>query len=144
MAALLGAFRATRSGGRLPPTLTHMLTLAEVLDDAAALAEFSGVQVISVTSRGASGQTPLHWMAALGDVAGIDVLLVAGADIDAADFQGTTPLHEAVSSRQHAAVRTLLQRGARADIQNSTGRTPCDVAKAEGYAPVLKAFNDAD
>ena len=120
-----------------------MLTLAEVLDDASALPEFSGVQNLSASSRGLSGQTPLHWMATLGDIAGVNLLVHAGAEMDAQDIKGNTPLHEAVLSRQHHAARRLLECGARSDVRNGAGQTPADLARADGYAPVLEVLSNA-
>lgn len=59
-------------------------------------------------------ETPLHWAASNDDVALIDALLDAGADIEAdgAIFTGGTPMSDAVVFAQWNAARRLLERGA--------------------------------
>ncbi len=59
-------------------------------------------------------ETPLHWAASADDVAAIDALLDAGADIDApgAVLTGGTPLSDAVIFEQWTAARRLVERGA--------------------------------
>jgi uncharacterized protein len=60
-------------------------------------------------------ETPLHWAASSNDVAAIDALLDAGADIDAsgAVFTGGAPLSDAVVFANWNAARRLVERGAR-------------------------------
>lgn len=120
-----------------------MLTLREVLSDAADLDEFAGVSPVEVNTRGISGLTPLHWIATLGDLRGAELLLDAGAQVNAADDAGNTPLHEAVSSRQHLLVGLLLNRGADADLRNNSGKTARDIARSERYEPTLETMGDA-
>lgn len=59
-------------------------------------------------------ETALHWAASSDDVAAIDALLDAGADIEAdgAVLTGTTPLADAVVFAQWKAARRLVERGA--------------------------------
>lgn len=59
-------------------------------------------------------ETPLHWAASSDDVAAIDALLDAGADIEAdgAVHTGGTPLSDAVVFAQWRAARRLVDRGA--------------------------------
>lgn len=63
-------------------------------------------------------ETPLHWAASSDDVAAIDALLAAGADIEAtgAVLTGGTPLADAVVFAQWNAARRLQQAGARMTI----------------------------
>ncbi len=60
-------------------------------------------------------ETPLHWAASSNDVAAIDALLDAGADLEAtgAIFTGGTPLSDAVIFANWPAARRLIERGAR-------------------------------
>jgi ankyrin repeat protein len=66
-------------------------------------------------------ETPLHWAASSDDVAVIDVLLDAGADIEApgAVIAGGTPLADATAFGQWNAARRLIERGARSNLFES-------------------------
>lgn len=66
-------------------------------------------------NRNEAAETPLHWAASSDDVALIDALLDAGADIEAngAIFTGGTPMSDAVVFAQWNAARRLLERGAK-------------------------------
>ncbi len=115
-----------------------MLTLDEVLADVANAPGFGRGPKIGVHSRGEEGQTPLHWMATLGDASGIRLLIEAGADTDAVDTNGNTPLHVAVSWRQTAAARSLVELGADVLARNRYGLTALDIAESDGFAPTIE------
>jgi hypothetical protein len=59
-------------------------------------------------------ETPLHWAASSNDVAAIDALLDAGAEIDApgAIFTGGAPLSDAVVFANWEGAKRLVERGA--------------------------------
>jgi ketosteroid isomerase-like protein len=59
-------------------------------------------------------ETPLHWAASSHDVAALDAMLDAGADIDAtgAVIGNGTPLNDATAFGQWHAARRLVERGA--------------------------------
>ncbi len=63
---------------------------------------------------GAHDETALHWAASADDVAAVDALLDAGAEVDApgAVLTGGTPLSDAVVFEQWKAARRLIERGA--------------------------------
>lgn len=67
---------------------------------------------------GAHAETPLHWAASCDDVAALDALLDAGADIEApgAVIGGGTPLADARAFRQWKAAERLVERGAKTNI----------------------------
>jgi len=66
-------------------------------------------------------ETPLHWAASSDDVAALDALLDAGADIEAggAIFTGGAPMSDAVVFAQWNAARRLLERGARTTLSQA-------------------------
>lgn len=74
----------------------------------------------AVNSRfiGRHTETPLHWAASSDDIAVLDALLDAGADIEAAGavIAGGTPLSDAVAFGQWNAARHLVKRGARTTL----------------------------
>jgi len=76
-----------------------------------AWAALSQAQVAPYAAE-AAAYRGLHAAAARGDVAKIENLVAAKADINSRDAYGRTPLHVATFARQRAAVRTLLQAGA--------------------------------
>lgn len=67
---------------------------------------------------GPHAETPLHWAASSDDVAALDALLDAGADLEAAGavIGGGTPISDAVAFAQWNAARRLLERGARTSL----------------------------
>ncbi|MCG3179207.1 MAG: hypothetical protein BIFFINMI_01540 [Phycisphaerae bacterium] len=79
---------------------------------------------LSVHQRGWIGDTPLHWPCHNGHVEIIELLLDAGADIDAQEINcyGGTPLHWA-AEHEPEAVALLLRRGAKVDARNRLARS---------------------
>jgi ankyrin repeat protein len=69
------------------------------------------------------GRTKLHYAAQAGDLVAVEGLLLAGAEIDAADNGGWTALHFAAQSNGTRAVQALLERGASIDKQDEHGNT---------------------
>lgn len=67
---------------------------------------------------GPHSETPLHWAASSDDVAVLDALLDAGADIEAdgAVIAGGTALADATAFAQWKAARRLVERGARTTL----------------------------
>lgn len=67
---------------------------------------------------GAHAETPLHWAASSDDVAALDALLDAGADIEAPGgvIGNGTPLADARAFRQWKAAGRLIERGAKTNI----------------------------
>ncbi|WP_342478636.1 ankyrin repeat domain-containing protein [Paenibacillus sp. FSL H7-0350] len=63
---------------------------------------------------GPHSETPLHWAASCDDIEVLDLLLDAGADIEAsgAVIAGGTPLDDAVAFAQWRAAQRLVERGA--------------------------------
>lgn len=60
----------------------------------------------------AAAYAGLHAAAQRGDLAALEGLLAAKADVNARDGHGRTPLHVATFARQHAAIRRLAGAGA--------------------------------
>ena len=70
------------------------------------------------------GTTPLHWAAYHGDVAAVQKLIAAGADVNARNDYGSTPLAEAAVTGNVAVIRNLLNAGAQVNEANADGQTP--------------------
>jgi uncharacterized protein len=76
---------------------------------------------VNARFMGAHNETPLHWAASSNDVAVIDALLDAGADIEApgAVIGGGSPLADARGFGQWNAAYRLIERGARTNLKDA-------------------------
>jgi uncharacterized protein len=76
---------------------------------------------VNARFHGSHAETPLHWAASSNDVAVLDALLDAGADIEAPGgvIGGGTPLTDARAFGQWQAAHRLVQRGARTTIDDA-------------------------
>ena len=68
----------------------------------------------------------------------LDVLIEAGANVEARDYDGNTPLHIAGAvSRNPAMVSTLVSAGSNLEARNLIGRTPLHQAARSGNVPAI-------
>jgi uncharacterized protein len=77
-------------------------------------------------------ETPLHWAASSNDVAAVDALLDAGANIEAtgAVFTGGAPLSDAVVFANWEAAKRLVERGAQPTWWQAAALGMLDVVRA--------------
>jgi ankyrin repeat protein len=87
----------------------------------------------SLASRNAMGVTPLNSAAAGRHAAVVELLIAAGADVNARSAGGHTPLHSAAQNGDAATAELLLAAGADPAIRDSDGLKPADMAGAAGY-----------
>ena len=71
----------------------------------------------------ATAETPLASAVTAGYRDNVDLLLTAGADIDAVDRMGNTALHAAGKTGDASLALLLLEAGARSDLRNDQDRT---------------------
>jgi ankyrin repeat protein len=88
-----------------------------------------GANPALVRGQDAGGSTALHHAAAFGDAAIMEMLLSAGADVNARNGRGATPLHWAVSDEKRT--RLLLEKGAAINSQTESGRTALYLAASQ-------------
>jgi ankyrin repeat protein len=69
-------------------------------------------------------ETPLHHAAQWATVEAVELLIEAGAPLDARDWDGRTPLWIAAWLGRHEIVASLAAAGAGLDIRDETGRSP--------------------
>lgn len=92
---------------------------------------------IDATTNDIDGcSTPLHTVAECGNVACIDVLLKAGANINAVNSNLQSALHIAVCNSHKSVVAQLLERGAEPELANNNKWLPIHYACFKGEAEV--------
>ena len=108
-----------KGGGRTPLHLLadwpgHNPNAAAIVQILAAAGADLDAPAVAMWHR----ETPLHWAASCDDVALIDALLDAGANIEheGSSIDGASPLSSAVGYGQWAAARRLVDRGARTQL----------------------------
>ncbi len=79
----------------------------------------------------ASGQTPLVWVALLGQLEAVDWLLQNGAAVNGRTKDGGTPLHAAAFLGRVEVAKLLLQHGANIEAKNNNGDTPRAALKVD-------------
>jgi ankyrin repeat protein len=89
------------------------------------------------------GMTALHWAASNDDLAMVQLLLNAGANVKAETRLGAvTPLFMACKSGNASIVEALLKAGASASAPDAHGTTPLMMAAAAGGAEAVKVLLD--
>jgi ankyrin repeat protein len=86
------------------------------------------------------GATALHWASQWDDDATVDLLIRAGANVNAIDDYAVTPLLLAAQNGSVRVVETLLQAGANPNAALSTGQTPLMTAARTGKPDVVAAL----
>lgn len=119
-----------------------MLTLSEVLEDVANSEAFKNKKDVTVNTIGDHGETPLHWITALGDLDAAKILIEVGANTAAIDDSGNTVLHSAVLFRQAHMIQFLIDNGVDTTIRNKNGLKAIDIAIASGYKPCISLLRD--
>jgi ankyrin repeat protein len=122
---------AVLCAGSLHASSTDVADAAKAKDAAAVKALLkSGADVNAAQG---DGMTALHWAAANGDAAMMQMLLSAGANIRATTrLGGITPLHMASERGHAAAVAALIAAGADSNAATSTGATALMYAARSG------------
>lgn len=83
---------------------------------------------------------PLHWGAAGGHKAVVEVLLAKGADANAATLlNGCTPLQLAAGNGHSGVVALLIKGGALVNIRDKCGRTAADLTSDPTISQILKS-----
>ena len=87
---------------------------------------------VNAQFSGAHRETPLHWAASSDDIEVLDLLLDAGADIEApgAVIAGGTPLDDAVAFAQWRAAQQLVERGAQPALWHAAALGLLDAMEA--------------
>jgi ankyrin repeat protein len=120
-------------------------TLEQILASVAESGHYIGVdpKTMTVHTREPSGDTPLHIMAMRGDRHALQLLLDAGAEVNALGDMSCTPLYLAVTYKHTSCVELLLGCGANPDTVSELGYTPRTLAIAQGDREVERLFKQS-
>ena len=95
-------------------------------------------QGADVNAAQGDGMTGLHWAASNGNPQMAEVLIRAGANLEAATRLGKhTPLHAASKAGRALVVKTLVEAGSNANATTTTGASPIHFAAAAGSAKAV-------
>ena len=98
-------------------------------------------------SGGYRNGSPLHGAASnpnqTSGTANAELLLNAGANVEARDMWNDTPLHYASFDGHNETVALLLDRGANIEAQRVYGETPLHVASSNGHSETVTLLLDA-
>jgi ankyrin repeat protein len=122
------------------PRLKAMITAARN-QDLRRLRKLVAANPALVQARDAGGSTLLHHAAAFGAKEMLELLLNAGAEVNARNGRGAAALHWAVSNEGRT--RLLLERGAAINSQTDSGRTALYLAASQSnHDAVLRLLLD--
>jgi outer membrane protein OmpA-like peptidoglycan-associated protein len=85
-----------------------------------------------------SGWPILTWAVYLDDPKAVNLLLRAGARVNAPDEYGATPLHWAAWAGRHSLAKLLLNNGANCAAKDFKGRTPKDWATMVSQVDIIR------
>jgi cytohesin len=97
----------------------------------------------SIHSKASDDDTPLHTAALWGDRHAIELILNAGAHIDAEGDMGCTPLYYAVMQDNLLAAEFLLKSGADPDAMTELDFSPRTLARHKGKKEMVALFRSA-
>ena len=95
---------------------------------------------VDVNARQADGATALHWAAHWDDLGTADVLIRAGAEVNAANDYRVTPLSPACTNANAAMVEKLLEAGAEANPALSAGETALMTCARTGSVEAVRSL----
>ena len=91
-----------------------------------------------MSATGTDEWTPLHLASVSGSSEVVELLIAAGANVDALSKFGDTPLHLCVTSCDVRSAEMLLRAGADPDPMNKKGLSPLVKAQNQRCAPVVE------
>jgi len=119
----------------------HYHTVGAVLEAMQHATEFASLKQLGVDSVGIFGSRPLKVAVSWGNLEAVNLLLAAGASIDAPNEGGDTALHHAIRMGEFNIARRLVQAGADQTARNSEGKLARDLCWHEEWPSLGLASN---
>jgi uncharacterized protein len=117
--------------------------IQEVLRRCEKTGSWYGIKIKSLDQRNFMEDTPLHSVCSWGELKPVEVLLKAGADVNARGDRGCTPIFNAVIGANPHVVKALRKSGADLSIRSIDGRLVLDYAKSlDSPKDVLAALEE--
>lgn len=88
------------------------------------------------------GYTPLHVAVSANNLAAIQIIAEAGADLDAPNEFRSSPLHVAILASNPRAVSLLLDLGANIHSMGPDGQSPLEFARQWGESEIERVLQD--
>jgi uncharacterized protein len=98
---------------------------------------------LALVPAGVVAREPLFEAAIAGEIAVVERLLAAGANIDGRDHDQATPLIAAALASQAAIVKVLIAHGANVQARNAGGFTALHAAAYSGSTPIVEFLLDS-
>jgi ankyrin repeat protein len=124
--------------GLSAPADVRLIDAVKAQDEASVRALLS--QHVDVNAQQGDGTTALHWAADLDNLALADLLIRAGARMDAANDLGATPLHLACTNRSAPMVDRLLEAKANPNAKLLNGETVLMTCARTGNVKAVRAL----
>jgi len=97
-----------------------------------------GADATLANAREAGSVRPLHVAATEGHAEVVDLLVKAGANVNAANQWGVTPIYLAAAWGRKEVVALLIARGADIHVKEQNGETPLQAATRKGHEGVME------
>jgi len=116
---------------------------AVVISDAAYYNQVAEVRLVcqyapeKVNDRNLDGETALHWAAISNSLEVAQLILGAGASVDAKDNDGYTALHRAASNNSLEVAELLVGAEASVDAKTNFGKTPLQIAERQSHRQMV-------
>lgn len=116
-----------------------MRTIDTLYREIESVPDFAGHKINSVNYTNGYKDTPLHIVSNWGDCESIEMLVLAGANLNAKGEPGFTPLHCAVEQNKPDAIVMLRRLGAKI-LKDDDDSTPLDLANILNCAEAVNAL----
>lgn len=90
--------------------------------------ENNNIGLTGINTTDEKGRTPLHWAAYQGDFLTVDVLILAGANVDVIDNEGFTPLHWGLVSNSRSVISSLVNAKCNINTKTQDGKNAWNIA----------------